>query len=343
MVLAGTLAAVPAGGISPAEAQVSPNWTMVAGNFFGDARDEEFFYQPGTNPDLLISLSNGGVPGDPVSANFVDYTVNGTYRPVTGDFDGDNLDELFWYGPGGGADLIWHFADSRHFRQQAVSVSGTYTPLAGDFNGDGIDDVFWYGPGAAPDAMWLFLRGGGHVSVPVNITGTFRPFVASIGKDATDDIVWYRPGTGLDIVWDFTAFKRTHTQFFITVNGNYNPVALDSFGDGPRGDDIWWQAPGAASDPFWDYEDGVRVDGGAVLPVVTNWRVTVGDFFADGQEDTDMLTADLSREVLRDFSFVDGQFVFFDYTYSAQATAAAWSGDLDTKVSRAGAVQQHSR
>jgi hypothetical protein len=341
MVLAGTtLAAVPVGGTAPAGAQAVEDWTIVAGNFFGDGRDESFLYQEGTAPDALRTLTNGGIPGGDATSTVVPYTVNGSYRPFTGDFDGDNFDEIFWYGPGSRPDFIWHFADSRHFRTQVVSVSGNYTPLPGDFNGDNIDDIFWYGPGGAPDALWLNRRGDASpISLARTVNGNFRPVVASIGKDATDDIVWYRPGTGTDVVWDFTRLTRTHTQFLISVNGSYNPVALDSFGDGPRGDDIWWMAPGAAADPFWDYENGVRVDPpGSQLPVVTNWKVTVGDYFGDGMEDADMNT--LTSEVIRDFTIINGEFVFVDYISTA---AAAMGGDLGDKSSSAGEPQQRAR
>jgi len=326
IVLAGTLAAVPAGGISPAEAQTAPRNVQVAGNFFGDARDEEFWYFAGRDGDALFSLSNGGTPGGFLSIAAVPYTVNGTsYVPFTGDFDGDGFDELFWYNPGSGADFIWHFSDSRHFRQEAVNVSGVYQPLPGDFNGDNIDDIMWYGRGSAPDAMWLNRRGATNpVSVAANVSGNYRPVVASIGKDATDDLVWYAPGTGADVVWDWTRLARTRTEFRITVNGSYLPVALDSFGDGPRGDDLWWYAPGAAADPFWDYENGTLVDT-TPLPLVSSFAMTVGDFFNDGMEDVDMINLAGGREVLRDFTFNGSEFVFFDYEIDLSLGAAAAS------------------
>jgi hypothetical protein len=38
----------------------------------------------------------------------VPVTVNGTYTPFSGDFNGDGFDDVFWYGPGGGRDSLWY-------------------------------------------------------------------------------------------------------------------------------------------------------------------------------------------------------------------------------------------
>ncbi len=33
--------------------------------------------------------------------------VNGTYRPFVGDFDGNGIADIFWYGPGSAPDSMW--------------------------------------------------------------------------------------------------------------------------------------------------------------------------------------------------------------------------------------------
>jgi hypothetical protein len=340
MVIAGTVAGASAvGGVSPAAAQAAPpRWEQVAGNFFGDARDEEFFYVEGGTPDTMYTLSNGGVPGStPLDIQFRDYNVTRTLDPFTGDFDGDGFDELFWYAPGSGADAMWNFTDIAHVTSKPFTVTGTYRPLVGDFNGDHVDDIFWYAPGSAADTLWYFRPGGSHVAVTLNVQGTYRAFVASIGKDATDDIVWYAPGTATDSVWDFTRGVRGHTTMPLTVNGNYRPIVADTYGDGPRGDDIWWYAPGSAADSFWDYAAGfARED--SLLPLGGNWIPTVGDFFGDGQEDVDLIDLAVG-ETIRDFATVDGTPVFFDYNFRAAAAAASADGQV-TKDAEAGQVSE---
>jgi hypothetical protein len=337
MLLAGTgVAAVPAGGVSPAAAQTAPRWELVAGNFFGDARDEEFFYVAGSDPDAVISLSNGGVSGDPITASTVEYNVTRTLDPFTGDFDGDGFDELFWYAPGSGADAIWNFSNIRTVTSTPISVSGTYTPLVGDFNGDNIDDVFWYAPGNAADTMWYFRQGGSHVAVQMPVRGTYRAFVASIGKDATDDIVWYAPGTAADSIWDFTRGQRAHTTAALNVTGNYRPIAFDSFGDGPRGDDIWWYAPGTAADTVWDYQDGVRIQT-FQQPLGGNWIPTVGDLFADGFEDVDLIDLAVGETL---FDFTADTVWQYDFRF---ATGASLLDSAGLKTAGAAEPQPRSR
>jgi hypothetical protein len=314
MLLAGSLVGIPAGGETPAAAQAWPGWTLVGGNFTGDARDETFWYHPGELPELLLSSSNGGVPDGEFDEVGWQFNVTRTYQPFAGDFDGDGYDEIFWYAPGTASDSIWHWrADSPlNPVSKPISVSGAYTPLVGDFNGDRIDDILWYAPGNAPDTMWYFRKGGSHVSVPRTINRSYRPVVASVGKDATDDILWYAPGTAGDTIWDFTRGTRNYTSKALTVNGsNYQPIGIDILGEGDRSEDVWWYAPGTAADPWWDYHLGAKVSA-QNIPLSANRQIAVGDYFGDGQEDVYMNGA-TGGWIVRDFTTIDGQLVWIDH------------------------------
>ena len=83
--------------------------------------------------------------------------VNGTYRPIVGNFSGDERDDIFWYAPGSGAEQLWIATGlpSQPFdKQPGDSVNGTYTPLVGNFGGDAYEEILWYAPGTATDILW---------------------------------------------------------------------------------------------------------------------------------------------------------------------------------------------
>lgn len=54
--------------------------------------------------------------------------MNGTYTPIVGDFGGDELDDIFWYGPGTKPDVLWISIASHTFESKPVTVNGTFTP-----------------------------------------------------------------------------------------------------------------------------------------------------------------------------------------------------------------------
>jgi hypothetical protein len=325
MVLAGVVVVAPADGPTPAAAQAAPpRWEVVAGNFFGDARDEELYYAAGPTPDSVVSRSNGGIVGGDLTEESGSFNITRTLDPITGDFDGDGFDEVFWYAPGTAADSIWNITGFGTATSTPMSVRATYTPLAGDFTGDGVDDIFWYAPGTAADSLWDFNAGGGHTAIAISVRGVYKPFVASIGKDATDDIFWYAPGAAADSLWDFDLGRTTFRSVAIPVSGNYRPIVVDTLGEGFRGDDIWWYAPGTAADSVWDYRNGVRRT--YPLGLRGNWIPTVGDFFGDGREDVDLVDLAVG-ETIRDFALLDGEPVYVDYHFRFATSAAAAVGE----------------
>ncbi len=69
--------------------------------------------------------------------------VDGVYRPLVGDFDGNGTSDIFWY-RSGGASSIWLFDATANFQIIDVDVFGDYAPIVGRFNADGCDDILWF-------------------------------------------------------------------------------------------------------------------------------------------------------------------------------------------------------
>jgi hypothetical protein len=282
------------GPVAPAGASSSLGFANIIGNFVGDSRAELFHYEAGAGPDALVSFhftgpDPAGSPCDDWENNEYPQTINGTYLPLVGDFDGDNLDEIFWYAPGTAQDSMWHFRTPTTHASVPYTVNGTFKPFVGDFTGDGADDIFWYAPGPAADSIWEFNQGGSYRSASVPVGGNYIPTVASIGSNNTDDLFWYGPGSAPDTLWDFNVGNLGHSTKSIPVGGTaYQPFSGDFLGDGWRGGDIFWYQPNAAQNPVWQYFQGAREsfytqDNG---PITGGPHDTaVGDLFGDGQDD----------------------------------------------------------
>ena len=71
------------------------------------------------------------------------YSVNGVYRPFTGDFNGDGKTDIFWYAPGQ-TTRIWYATANGFVQGPSYTIHSRYQPLVGDFDGNGYDDIFWY-------------------------------------------------------------------------------------------------------------------------------------------------------------------------------------------------------
>jgi hypothetical protein len=266
----------------PAQAASGP--VSLVGDFVGDGRDEVLNYIAGSGPDIMGSFARAA--DGTVSMRTTPFQVNGTYRPVAGNFDGDAKDEVLWYGYGTAGDFLWNFTGPTTYTSRSLRIDGQFVPAAGDFDGNGVDDVFWYGPGAAADRIWHFAADGTWRSGTQSVSGTYEPIVGSFGADATDDILWYSVDpAGPDHLWDFTAGTTAHTSRALPVSRAYEPIPLDMWGDGAGGGDIFWYGPGTDPDYRWDFVPGSGIRS-AADPVNGRYApVAAGDFFADGSDD----------------------------------------------------------
>jgi hypothetical protein len=306
--------------------------TRLVGNFLkeGDGgansvanvHDELFIYVPGLATDSMIEFDRPGAPGTEATFSVAKtYAINGNYRPVVGNFDADNWDEILFYAPGTATDTLYNFDGSTTPVASHPVANGNYTPFVGDFTDDGVDDIFWYAAGTAQDYIWDYNADNTYRSLAYVANGTYVPLVGSFGNDGTDDILWYAAGTGQDYLWDFNGGSLTYASSAYVANGNYTPFTLDIYDDGARGGDIFWYAPGPAQDYIWDFVLAVKNNLPTNAPYVA--KAVGGDFFGDAHDDALFLTND--GFTLWDHSPVPGgvqRYIYSFYDNAMQANQA---------------------
>jgi hypothetical protein len=232
----------------------------------------------------LCDLTSGRgtcVPTAPAGVNTTVLKVNGTYRPVALDADGDGRGDVLWYAPGTGSDSLWLGQGSGGFRSVAVRIDGTFddvVPL--DVDGNGREDLLWYARATGKAYLWVAAGAGAFVPVTLSAAAGMVPLVVDRDGDGADELFWYGRGNAPDAWarWNGGGFTLTPA----TIAGDYRPLAADFDGNGRE--DIFWYAPGSAPDRLWLH----RVDGGTTGVAVTvngTYNPLIGDFDGDGPAD----------------------------------------------------------
>jgi hypothetical protein len=54
------------------------------------------------------------------------WNVMGSFRPITGDFNGDGVTDVVWYRPGDQPDSIWFATSGNRFVDKPFTVNGFY-------------------------------------------------------------------------------------------------------------------------------------------------------------------------------------------------------------------------
>ena len=255
-----------------------------AGAFTYFGGQSVFLYTPGPTPDGILAIEPDGT-GEGFGTQFVPKTVNGTYQPVVGDFDGNGYDDVLWYAPGPAADSMWLFSGNGAHSVRSRTINGTYRPAVIDANGDGHDDIVWYAPGTKPDSLWLSGIQGTYTSRPLTITNDFQLVVGRFGDrpegSPQEQLLFWKPGDG-ERIWTFDS-DAGHTSRAISVPDG-EPVVADFDGDGR--DAVLYYNPGAAA---WEGIVHFFADGSYSLrssPHVTGtYDPVVGDYDGDGGDD----------------------------------------------------------
>lgn len=224
--------------------------------------------------------------------------VAATYKPFTGDFDGDGESDVYWFGPLTAADAVSWGTTSRSFVAGSDTTSQDYKPLTGDFDRDGATDIFWYGPGTIQDRMsWgtsartfgsSTLTNTSGKSLPNTSSATYQPLVGDFDGDGFSDVFWHAPGAGVDLQW-YGRADRKFDQKDVQVAGTYTRRLVGDF-DGDGRSDIFWYLQGGTS--YVTFGSAARSSAATRALTVKSTGVPsaaftpfVGDFDGDGRSD----------------------------------------------------------
>lgn len=285
-------------------------WTGASGSRGTGVRRQhvmELSPDPGAGVRVVRRYLDNGAGADHVwshttsgSYRTVATKVSGSYLPAAGDFDGDDRDDIVWYGPWDRSDSLWQgTATGGRFTSASIDQRGTFVPLAGDFDGDGYSDIYWYQPGPDPkvavrnesgdnyepnarkDELWFGGRSG-WTKTPRSMPWAAAPVVGDFDGNGTTDILWVQPGEAPDSIW-FFGTNGVPTSRSLTIRGFYRPVVGDFDGDGV--DDIFWYGPGNAADSIWWFAGNGTYT--ITKPTVNGaqYRPFAGDFDGNGRDD----------------------------------------------------------
>jgi hypothetical protein len=249
--------------------------------------------------DVYVSLSDGG--------RFVqngwrwhDFFGIGNEVPLTGDFNGDNRDDVATFTRGAAGDVYVATSTGSAFTGTSVKwhdhfAIGVETPLVGDFNGDGRDDIVTFTRGDIGDVYVALsdgskFNGDGKKWHEFFSIGNEVPIVGDFNGDGRDDIATFTRGDTADVyvaLSDGTKFGASsvwHNHFGI---GSEVVNAGDFNGDGR--DDIVTFTRGGAGDVYVALSDGTKFNGDGVkwheFFGINNEIPEVGDFNGDGKAD----------------------------------------------------------
>jgi len=208
-------------------------------------------------------------------------SVDGGYIPLSGDFDGDGKDDIFWYSRQGGTESAWWGRTDQTFDTTSFAVLSGYYPFTGDFDGDGRTDIFWYTAGDFSDSIWWGNSNRTFTATSTSVSNRYLPVAGDFNGDGRVDIFWYAPGNRTDSIWWANA-DRTFTGTTTAVSGYYFPISGDF--DGDKRSDIVWYGTGNAFDSIWWGRTDKTFDATS-LTISNMYHPIVGEFNGDGKDD----------------------------------------------------------
>jgi hypothetical protein len=263
-------------------------------DFNGDGRDDILWQKSNGTTTNWLAHADGSLTDN--SANWISNAGAGWRIAATGDFNGDNRDDILWekngivtnwLGQGNGslADNSSHF-----FANPGVGWS---VAAAGDFDGDGRDDILWQkaesiftnwlgradGSMADNSARFFASTGGGW-----SVAG-----VADFNGDSRDDILWQKfDGTTTNwLAQGQGALADNSGHFFANPGAGWHIAGTGDFNGDHRADILWRKDDGSITN-WLGQADGNITDNSSHFAAIAaaGWHIMqIGDFNGDGRDD----------------------------------------------------------
>ena len=142
----------------------------LVGNFDADTADEILWVSPDTDLQVmwwdLDSMWGDGGTCTAANSGAFSFEDAAATKPFVGDFDGNGIDDIFWYSGGplpenldepldvGPPETIWVMGNKVILDVVSFGQIGDYSPYVGDFDGNGCEDILWFAPHQTTSPLW---------------------------------------------------------------------------------------------------------------------------------------------------------------------------------------------
>ncbi len=166
--------------------QLPSRQRALVGDMDGNRADDVLFYDERTGRTRLWYFEGGGAIDQRLT------NPGAGFRPRVGDFDGDGVKDLLWYGPGDLVDAYWFGTPERRFRggPLAAPMGGSRFPVVADLDGDGRSDIFWWDGANASDDIWL-TRGDLPYVIGQELGGVSQLTMTDFDGDGATDLLFF--------------------------------------------------------------------------------------------------------------------------------------------------------